>query len=144
MAKRKESRREYLMIEGIDPETGKLTAQIQISYDRLHKISTRSIGQLKEAAEIVPQVLQKPTAIFEGLCLDNDEDHRGCGWRCYVGLPDRAYRADGEQLPPLDGMIYMVFINSEGIAYNWRWENADETNPELPMDYGLRFIKRLI
>lgn len=144
MAVKKRTRREYLMIQAIDPEKGTLTAKIQISYARMHALGRRSKGQTNECAFIVPIILQKPTAIFEGLRSDNDEDRRGYGWRCYVGLPLCHYRQDGEQVDPLDGMVYVVFVNTDGIAYNWRWEQADETDPKLPINHETRFAKRWI
>ena len=97
-----------------------------------------------EAAYIVPHVLQKPVAIFEGLREDEDEDRRGVGWRCYCGIPPHSYRPDGTEAPPYQGHVYLVFVNLEGIAYNWRWEKHDCVNSELPIHYEIRFKKRLL
>jgi len=97
-----------------------------------------------EAAYIVPHVLQKPVAIFEGLQEDEDEDRRGVGWRCYCGLPLHSYRPDGTEAPPPRDRVYLVFVNQEGIAYNWRWEKHDCVNSKLPINYKIRFKKRLL
>jgi hypothetical protein len=91
----------------------------------------------------VPLVLQAPVAVFEGLRRDEDEDRAGYGWRCYCRVPDRAYRSDGTQRPPYPGQVYLVFVNDEGVAYNWRWEKADPDDPNLPDDYSSRFQRRL-
>jgi len=40
--------------------------------------------------------------------------------------------------------VFLVFVNDEGIAYNWRWEKADEDEPDLPRRFKTRFKKRLI
>ena len=78
-----------------------------------------------------------------GLGSEADEDKRGVGWRCYCGLPDRSYAADGEKCPPRRGQVYLVFINEERVAYNRRWEPADADNPGLPPDHANRFKRRL-
>jgi hypothetical protein len=89
---------------------------VQISYERLHAIAKRSAGQIKEAAELVPHVLQCRGPVFEGLSSDADEDVRGTGWRCYCGLPDRSYSPDGDKRPPRRGQVYLVFVNEDRVA----------------------------
>lgn len=89
-------------------------------------------------------ILQKPTAVFEGLRRDEDEDRRGYGWRCYCGVPDHSYRVDGTEGPPYPGQVYVVFVNSDGIAYNRRWEKCDSEDPRLPENYRARFRKKLL
>lgn len=107
-------------------------------------IGRRSLGQAKECGYIVPHVLQQPTAVFEGLREDDDEDRRGVGWRCYCGVPDRAYHSDGTERSAYPGQVYLVFVNEERVAYNWRWEKADADNPQLPQNYQTRFKTRLL
>jgi hypothetical protein len=143
MAAEGESRRKYLTLEAVDPVTG-LTCEVLVSYDRMQAVARRSIGQAKECGHLVPMILQKPTAIFEGLRRDEDEDRRGFGWRCYCGLPERAYRVDGTERPPYPSQVYLVFVNDEHVAYNWRWEPADADNPRLPENYQQRFKRNLL
>jgi hypothetical protein len=143
MAERKESRRQYLTLHAFDPGTSRLTAQVQISYERMQSVGRRSLGHAKECGYIVPAILRKPTAVFEGLRREEDEDRRGVGWRCYCGLPDQAYRPDGTETAPYPNQVYLVFINDEGVAYNWRWEKADPDDPSLPRDWKTRFKTRL-
>lgn len=102
------------------------------------------MGAAKEAAFILPTVLQNPVAIFEGLRRDEDEDRWGAGWRCYVGLPDRAYRPDGSETAPWPGKVFLVFINEERVAYNWRWEKCDPADHTLPVGYTDRFTRKLL
>ncbi len=40
--------------------------------------------------------------------------------------------------------VYLVFINDDGVAYNWRWDRADPDEPSLPVGYQTRFRKRLL
>ena len=74
MAGKGETRRQYILLDAISPEDGK-PCQIQVSFDRMQSVSRRSLGHASECGYIVPAILQKPTAIFEGLRQDDDEDY---------------------------------------------------------------------
>ena len=143
MAAKEESRREYLTLEAVDPVTGS-KCEVLISYDRMQVVARRSMGHAKECGHIVPQILQQPTAIFEGLRLDEDEDRQGYGWRCYCGIPEHAYHSDGSERPPYPDQVYLVFVNDEHVAYNWRWERADPDDPRLPESHQQRFKRKLL
>jgi hypothetical protein len=94
-------------------------------------------------AEVVPQVLQQHGPVGEGLRRDEDEDARGVGWRCSCGLPDRSSTPDGERCPPRRERVFLVFVNADRVAYNWRWEPADPDDRTLPRDLEDRFRRRL-
>jgi hypothetical protein len=138
------SRRDRLTIKAWDPITGG-EMDVYISQERLLAIGKRSRGQILETAELVPQALQCRGPVFEGLYTeaDEDKDKRGVGWRCYCSLPDRSYTRDGDRCPPRRGQVYLVFVNEDRVAYNWRWEPADPDNPDLPRDHEKRFNRRL-
>lgn len=138
------TQRQYLEICAIDPISGKTTQPIQISYNRLHNIKKKGIGEVKCAGFTVPYILQHPTQIFEGLCLEVDEDARGYGWRCYCGIPKCDYSVDGKELDPRNNRVFLVFVNAENVAYNWRWEKCDPTDDKLPINYKTRFKKGLL
>jgi len=130
-----------LKIEAVDPITGKICCDVFISYERLHKFfKPRGLGAVLECRYCVPEVLQKPTAIFEGLCQNEDEPrNRGCGWRCYCGIPSHDYSEDGTALQPRKNKVFLVFVTEELVAYNWRWEKCCPDKPELPINYQTRF-----
>jgi len=136
------SRRQCLTLAAVDPTDGS-NQTVQISYDRIQALGRRSRGHTKECACIMPMILQKPSAIFAGLRRDEDEDRWGCGWRCYCGIPDKAYATDGAERPPYKDQVYLVFVNDQRVAYNWRWEKADPDDPRLPVDHEKRFKRRL-
>ena len=81
------------MLLAVEPKDGTTTCEVQISFERMQTVGRRSLGHAKECGLILPMILQKPTAIFEGLRRDEDEDRRGFGWRCYCGVPDQSYRS---------------------------------------------------
>ncbi len=118
--------------------------EVQVSFDRMQAVGKRSVGQAKECGFIVPAILQGPTAIFEGLRRDEDEDRWGEGWRCYCGIPTVAYHFDGTERKPYPGQVYLVFVNTDRVAYNWRWEKADPNDCKLPQHHETRFKTRLL
>ncbi len=110
----------------------------------MHDIAGRGMGHAKDCGFNVPHVLESPTAIFEGLRREEDDDKWGEGWRCYCGVPEHAYTRDGAQIPARTGRVLLVFVNSRRIAYNWRWEKSDIENFRLPADHEGRFKTRLL
>lgn len=137
------SRRKYLKLHAAEPVDG-TRMEVQVSYDRMQVVARRSMAHAKECGIILPMILQTPTAVFEGLRQDEDEDRHGYGWRCYCGIPAQAYHSDGTERPSYPGQVYLVFVNDEGVAYNWRWEVADPDDPQLPQNHESRFHKRLL
>jgi len=143
MADKKESRRDGLKVEAVNPVDGS-TVEVFISSDRMQAVGRRSMAHAKECGFIVPMILQKPTAIFEGLRRDEDEDRDVAGWLCYCGVPPHAYHADGTQRDPFPNQVYLVFVNENKVAYNWRWEEADPNDAKLPQNHEQRFKKRAL
>ena len=143
MADNEESRRKGLKLQAVNPVDGK-ACEVEISFERMQTVGRRSLGHAKECGYIVPMILQKPTAIFEGLRRDEDEDRRGVGWRCYCGIPQHSYGSDGMPGRSYPNQVYLVFVNQEGVAYNWRWDKADAADPALPQNHDTRFKKRLL
>jgi hypothetical protein len=107
-------------------------------------VGRRSLGHAKECGYTVPAILQRPKSIFEGLRRDEGEDRRGVGWRCYCGIPYHSYRQDGSEAAPYPNQVYLVFVNEEGVAYNWRWEKADPDKLNVPLNYQDRFQKQVL
>jgi hypothetical protein len=143
MSDKERARRAGLSLSAVDPADGK-TCEVHISFDRMQTVGRRSLGHAKECGYIVPMILQSPTAIFEGLRLDEDEDPKGVGWRCYCGIPKNSYSADGAAGAPYRNQVYLVFVNEDGVAYNWRWERADPDDARLPRQASDRFKRRLL
>jgi hypothetical protein len=137
------TRRESILIDAVNPVDG-AHYKVQLRQERLLAVARRSVGQAKECGYIVPAILQHPTAIFEGIRSDEDEDRRGVGWRCYCGVPSVAYRTDGSERPAWPNQVFLVFVNEDRVAYNWRWEQADGDEPNLPVNHAERFKRRFL
>jgi len=142
-----QSRRE--MVAALDPVSGRMIA-VQISHRRIRAVGRRGRGALLETARSVPRVLQHPTAVFQGLCREEDEQHTEgtAGWRCYCGIPDFSYSPDGREGRPYYQQLVLVFVNDHQVAYTWRWEPADPKSLGLPRDLGTdddpRFREQLL
>ena len=133
-----ETRRQYLKVRAIDPDSGR-SITVLISHYRLHEIKKRGVGAVMEAGFTVPYILQHPTAIFEGLCRDDDEDARGYGWRCYCGIPTCDFGIDGQELGTRPNKVFVVFVTDDFVAYNWRWLKCDPSDSKLPINHKTRF-----
>ncbi len=83
MTHKEGSRRNHLTLAAVEPADGTM-GEVMVSFDRMHAVAKRSMGQAKECGFIVPMILQQPTAVFEGLRQDADEDKKGYGWLCYL------------------------------------------------------------
>jgi hypothetical protein len=127
----------------IDPLSGGQT-EVLISHRRMHAVARRSLGHAKECGILVPYALQHPTAIFEGLRRDDDEDRRSPGWYCYCTKPRRSFNENGEEQPAYPNQVFLVFVNREKVAYNWRWARADEADDKLPEGHEERFERRAL
>lgn len=143
MADEARKRPGYGSLDAINPYDG-TQWEVWISHQRMDVVAKQGMGHAKELAFVVPAVLAKPTAVFEGLTSDKDEDRHGVGWLCYVGTPDRSYRRDGSQAPPWEGEVFLVFVNEERVAYQWGWEECDPADPDLPIDHQARFKQRVL
>ena len=130
-------------LSAIDPQTGKDT-EVLISHRRMHTVARRSLGHAKECGLLVPYTLQQPTAIFEGLRKDEDEDRRIPGWYCYCAKPACSFDENGEEQPPYPNEVFLVFVNRDKVAYNWRWARADKNDDRLPENYEERFERRAL
>ena len=138
MSTKRKVRRGYATVEAIDPSDGK-TWDVLISHTKMDTIAQRGMGHAKELAHIVPKILRQPTAIFKGVREEEEAE-----WLCYVGIPSVAYHPTGESREPWPGEVFLVFVNSERIAYTWRWEKADPRDRRLPVDYENRFDTRAL
>ena len=140
------SRRENLTRWALNPETKLPDLALEIRAARLQGIARRgNKADIYTAEHTLSETLRSPDAIFEGLRFDDDEP-RHCdsqGWRCYAKHPARRYKDDGSASETPKGRIFLVFVNTDRVVYNWTWEEADKNalarGVYLPADYETRF-----
>jgi len=134
-----QTRRELVAVNAVEPKTGK-GCIVYISTKRIQEVGRRSIGQALECKELVTQVLQTPTRVFQGLRWDEDEKgSKSPGWRSYCKIPTHSYSENGEKRPPRPNRVFMVCVNVDHVAFNWDWVRCDPRNPECPVKYDTRF-----
>lgn len=130
----------YFIIDNcVNPFDGK-TWDIRVSRLRVAAIAKRGMGPAKEMAFILPMILRKPKAIFQGVREDGESE-----WLCYSGIPSCSYRGpSGDQRQAYTDEVFLVFVNADRVAYNHRWEACDPDNVNVPHATPDRFIRRVI
>jgi len=98
---------------------------------------------------LVPFTLSHPDSIFGGLRPPDDKySGESPGWLCYCSRPVNDFTATGDVCNPQPNKVFVVFVNEDGLIFNWRWENADIDafyNKEyLPKNYQTRFQRRYL
>jgi len=142
--KAKKHRRDYLKIHAVDPKTGKRD-YILISYDRLQRVGKRSKGQTMEAKDTLPETVQNPQHIYEGIRWDEDEKSSDVpGWRCYCKKPALRYNCMGKLVPADPNRVFLVFVNINKVAYLWYWHEVDDEDKTLPSGHKTRFKRKVI
>lgn len=133
-ADKAKQRRGYVAIEAVNPDTGKLW-NVLVSPKRAAFIIRVGGAFAYESALLVPAVLKEPMRIYEGIRRDTDESRESdaCGKYCYLAFPGHGYDDSGQQRP--DSRPFLVFVDEDRVAYNWRFDNDDL----LPDSFEHRF-----
>ena len=144
------SRAGYEAFDAIDPGEGTLF-EVFVSHRRMGAVARRGIHAVMELAYVVSEVLRTPRRIYEGLRWEGDLDapREPDEWLCYVGRPSADFRTPDSQdaSPPRPDRLFLVFVNEERVAYNWRWEQAAENSEDEPMGMNAtnpRFRRRVL
>lgn len=130
-------RRGFRPVLALDPSAGGVR-QFLISEEKIQVIALRGMGQAKDLAYSLREVLADPTAVFRGVREEGERD-----WLCYVGIPRHSYTSDGKTCPPRTGKVFLAFVNDERVVYHWRWEPCSQDDHTLPENYSSRFEERL-
>ncbi|MBC7853846.1 MAG: hypothetical protein IAF94_10450 [Pirellulaceae bacterium] len=126
-------RRGFHVFPAIDPHDGK-GWQIRFDLEELRRRKITSAGRLQEIAQVATEILLFPTCIFQGL-----RGEREASWLCYAGVPSQAFTNAGASIPTWPGQVYLVYVNAERVAYDYRWERADSTDRDRPENWKIRF-----
>lgn len=110
-----------------EPESG-TTIEIRIPYSDVQHSMKHNPGRAWQLTT-ADHVLREPERIYEGVRREGEDDRDG--W-CYVGRPKRVCLGSDRWIPLPKGCVYVVFVSSRFIAYEWRIEHADPDDPEGP------------
>jgi hypothetical protein len=124
----------YCYLDGKNPDgDGDVTFRIakkQVDHFREH-----GPAHMYHALKSVQEVLKAPSVIFEGLKRPDKENGL-----CYCGTP-RRYLNEDIEAPPPPGKVFTVYIDKNRVIFEWRWDKADEFQPNFPKDPKHRFDK---
>lgn len=144
---KKKERAGYISLDALDfRDRG--TFDVLLAQEKIKRARFAGIQLAKELAFLVPEILQSPKAIFEGIRWDNDEDRTSVdSWLCYCGVPSRAFTINGADRAPYENKVYLVFVNADRVVYHYRWDKCCPDNPWMPVGYDdiakPRFRKRI-
>ena len=123
---------------------------VTLDSDKIRYLAQRGKKADLLRVSLVEDVLTCPRAIFRGIRFEEDEKH-SCsspGWLCYCGYPPIDFRFSGEETTPPPRKVFLVFVNEDKIAYNWRWDRADsdawDEGKYIPIDHQIRFKEQVI
>ncbi|GMU21869.1 MAG: hypothetical protein AMXMBFR13_19570 [Phycisphaerae bacterium] len=126
----------YASFEAVNPDDGK-THEVFVSPRRMQAVARRGEHAIREMAWVVSEVLRKPGRIFEGIRWEEDCDSNSPidEWLCYAGIPSVDFRTPDSDVrsDPRPGKIFLIFVNVERVAYNWRWEPIEDGTIDLPI-----------
>ncbi len=131
---RRKRRRGYISIVAINPEDGK-PWHVLVSHERMDWIYKLGEGHVKQLIDTVCFALLNPRHVFRGVRHEDEID-----WYCYATLPPHAYDLrSGAKRTPWPDEVFLVFVNSDRVVYNWRWEKRSLDDRTLPVDHESRF-----
>lgn len=130
--------RGYLIQDGRSPFSPRESAEFRLSQSSLNHLLRYGPSHKFFEALSIPDVLRKPSAIFQGLERDNFE----AGF-CYTGIPAHRYLDHNITVPPPPGFVFTIFMDKDLVIFDWRWERADSKMARHPLDFKNRFRKKL-
>lgn len=92
-------------------------------------------------ARLIPEALEKPTAIFEGLQRFDGENGR-----CYCCIPEKRKRIDRTVAAAPLGKVFLVFLKGEAtglFVFNWGWRTKDFFAEGCPHGWQNDFGRKL-
>ncbi len=132
--------RGYFSIEGMCPG-GSGTADFGVAVRDLEHFEAYGPRWKFHAAKLIPEALQDPTAILQGLKRDGMEDAV-----CYVTVPSRIWIRDRVEAPFPPGKVFLVFAAERPWGYvvlDWELRDADADNAGCPKNWHDDFERRI-
>lgn len=121
----------------LDPESPDRTLELFLLDEDLRDVVDAPAHQLHELQRVVPEVVLRPAAVFEGL---RREGSLSTG-RAYSGRPASAFDNRGQPVPLPEGKCYVVFVTPRGSVYDWDW--VPEGSAGVPKDWEKRFGRQV-
>jgi hypothetical protein len=134
-----------LPLKALNPAGG--TFEVYVTRKRAEWAARGGKGALLEIQHTVAAVLADPDHVYEGIRWEEDEDRDKAdkvdSWLCYCGSPDSYYKPNNTTpRPSSPDHVFLIFVNHDRVAYNWRWERADGVDDGCPNGHVTRFHRK--
>lgn len=126
----------FWTINALDPydKSGCGTIELRLSYAHTEGLGRKRLDPRYARLMLVPEVVQCPTIVLKGWQREGYEDAL-----IYVGKPSKDFRSPTIETPPPKGMVFLVFVTPHTYTISdWRWERADDSDPDLPENVSKR------
>jgi hypothetical protein len=120
----------FWTIVALDPfdPSGAGHIELKLSYAHTDGLRLKRLDARYARMMLIPEVVQSPTMVLQGWRREGYEDAL-----IYVGRPARDFRSPTIETPPPRNMVFLVFVTPEThFVSDWRWELADENDPNAP------------
>lgn len=134
---------DYIPIPALSPKTGSVDATLLVSRTLLLDLEAKGETRRYYDALLLPEVVENPTVVFEGLKRVNYQDQDGC---CYVGVPSCRWLDEQtkEKIPPLK--VFVVTVATAGADAHvlwWEWRFVDLKRPGYPKKWQSDFGRQV-
>lgn len=126
------ARRGYYEVEGRTPDGQSRT--FRVPTDLLTHLQRHGPTPKFYDALLLSFALNDWSHVYRGLKREEYEE----GY-CFVAQPPKRYRSHDIELPPPPGLVFLVFVRSDGIVMDWEWRKVDENDPTRPKDWHTAF-----
>ncbi len=114
------------VIEAQSPDDPHATWRTGFTVRTIELLISKGHTEKLARARLAEEVLQSPDSIIKGWGRDRDD----C--LIYVGAPLQDYRSSSVETPPPKGMLFLVFVLSDGTIDDWSWRPAEAGEPGMP------------
>ena len=122
--------RDYIPVPAQSPFGGRETIEVCVSRRMLLHLEKYGPARKFYDCQSLPDVLEEPAVIFEGLCRTPFEK----GF-CYSCVPPFRWLDDQEKgkVPPRKVFLaYVVRLEDSFFVLDWNWRPADPSKPSYP------------
>ena len=127
----------WVDFNGLDP-SGTGTAHFQMPAKTILHLRTAGHGNKFLEIFSIEAVLRKPNVIFQGLKRSHLDD----GF-CYCATLNRRYVSeDGRTAQAYPGFVFVVFVTTELVIFEFGWERMSGIRKGYPDKYVTRFTEQ--
>lgn len=125
------------ILSALDPTDGG-EWDLRVSVVFMERCRGISHGELLTLAKTVPHACSQPTRIYQGVRSEAEGE-----WLCYCAQPPVRFTKTGNEVPPNDDDIFLVFVNSDRRIYSFQWEKTPHSNSGIPSNCHARFQRKV-